>query len=137
MLTNGNKYYVSFVDHFSKYTWLFQISAKSSVMQIFCSFQKLVERQFNCKIKSIQTNWVGECRSFHTYFANIGIQHRITSRDPNIASITLIHPNKMDRLNGNTVTSLKQASHFYHIVMFLTPTGMTLFLWPHISLIAF
>jgi len=78
MSTNGNKYYVSFVDHFNKYTYLFPILAKSSVMQIFCSFQKLVECQFNCKIKSIQTDWGGEYPSLHTYFENIGIQHRIT-----------------------------------------------------------
>jgi len=78
MSTHNNKYYVSFVDHFSKYTWLFPIPAKSSVMQIFFSFQKLVECQFNCKIKSIQTGWGGEYRSLHTYFTNIGIQHRIT-----------------------------------------------------------
>jgi len=53
MSITRNKYYVSFVDHFSKFTWLYPIPNKSSVMPIFCSFQKLVERQFNCKIKSI------------------------------------------------------------------------------------
>jgi len=47
-------------------------------MSIFCSFQKLVERQFNCKIKSVQTNWGGEYRSLHTYFTEIGIQYRIS-----------------------------------------------------------
>jgi len=78
MSTTGNLYYVSFVDHFSKFTWLYPISTKSSVMSIFCSFQKLVERQFNCKIKSIQTDWGGEYCSLHTYFTNIGIQRRIS-----------------------------------------------------------
>jgi hypothetical protein len=56
MSTNDNKYYVLFVDHFSKFTWLFPIANKSGVMQIFCSFQKLVECQFKCKIKSVQTD---------------------------------------------------------------------------------
>jgi histone deacetylase 1/2 len=78
MSTTGNKYYVSFVDHFSKFTWLYPIPNKSSVMPIFCLFQKLVERQFNCKIKSVQTDWGGEYRSLHTYFTKIGIQHRIS-----------------------------------------------------------
>ena len=64
----GNKYYVSFIDHFSKFTWLYPIPNKSSVMPIFHSFQKLVEHQFNCKIKSVQTDWGGEYRSLHTYF---------------------------------------------------------------------
>ena len=78
MSTSGNKFYVSFLDHYSKYTWLYPIPQKSDVYKVFCSFQKLVERQFNCKIKSVQTDWGGEYRSLHKYFENIGIQHRVS-----------------------------------------------------------
>ena len=56
----------------------FQSQTNLMSCQIFCSFQKLVERQFNCKIKSVQTDWGREYRTLHTYFANIVIQHRIT-----------------------------------------------------------
>lgn len=87
LFQNVNKYYVAFVDHFSKYTWLYPISAKSDVYKVFCSFQKLVECQFNCKIKYVQTNWGGEYRSLNNFFPNIGIQH--------IVLHVLIPPNKM------------------------------------------
>ena len=128
MSTNGNKYYVSFIDHFSKYTWLFPIPAKSSVMQIFCSFQKLVERQFNCKIKSIQTDWGGEYRSLHTYFANIGIRHRITCphTSQQNGSVERKHRHIIE-----TGLSLLSHSHVPHIYW------DDAFLMAHISLIAF
>jgi len=54
---NGNRYYVSFIDAFSKFTWLFPISHKSEVMNVFLKFQLMVEWLFNTKIKSVQTDW--------------------------------------------------------------------------------
>lgn len=77
-LSNRNKYYVSFVDHFNKYTWPFPVSHISDIMKVFISFQILVERQFNCKIKLAQTDLGTEFCSLHTFFANIGIQHQVT-----------------------------------------------------------
>jgi hypothetical protein len=41
--TNGNKFYVSFLDAYICYTWLFPISHKSVVCSIFLQFQKYVE----------------------------------------------------------------------------------------------
>jgi hypothetical protein len=44
----GNKkYYVSFIDDFSKFTWLYLIRHKSEVFKFFKEFQCLVERMFN------------------------------------------------------------------------------------------
>ncbi len=53
---NGNKYYVCFIDDFSKFIWSYPIVAKSDVITIFKKFQVHVERFFNCKIKAIQTD---------------------------------------------------------------------------------
>jgi hypothetical protein len=41
----------------------------------FNQFQTLIEHQFSLKIKSVQTNWGGECRKLSTFFKTIGIQH--------------------------------------------------------------
>jgi hypothetical protein len=41
--TNGNKFYVYFLDAYSRYTWLFPISHKNDVCSIFLQFQKYVE----------------------------------------------------------------------------------------------
>ena len=47
------QYYVTFIDDFSKFTWIYLIRHKSEVFQCFHDFQNLVERQFERKIKSI------------------------------------------------------------------------------------
>ena len=51
------KYYVSFIDDFSKFTWIYLIKFKSEVFQKFQEFQAFVERQFNRKILAVQTDW--------------------------------------------------------------------------------
>ena len=39
----GYKYYVSFIDAFSKFTWIYLLHAKSEVEQVFIRFQTHVE----------------------------------------------------------------------------------------------
>jgi hypothetical protein len=70
-------YYVSFVDDFSKYTWIYLIRHKSKVFQIFHTFQSLVERSFNNKIIAMQTNWGGEYQKLDT-FTHIRISHHVS-----------------------------------------------------------
>ena len=73
----GYLYYVSFVDAFSWFTWLYPIKVKSEAITVFQSFKTMVELQFSSKIKSIQTNWGGEFRSFTSFLANHGIVYRL------------------------------------------------------------
>jgi hypothetical protein len=65
---NGARFYVIFVDHFSKFTWFYPIACKSDVFSIFPKFQAYVERQFNHKIKSIQTDGGGEFTKLRPFF---------------------------------------------------------------------
>jgi hypothetical protein len=51
---NNNRFYLSVVDDFSKYTWLFPLASKSEVCATFLRFKQLVETFFNTKIKSVQ-----------------------------------------------------------------------------------
>jgi hypothetical protein len=53
------KYYVSFIDDYSKFTWIYLLCRKSKVFQYFLEFQSLVERRFNCKIITVQSDWGG------------------------------------------------------------------------------
>jgi histone deacetylase 1/2 len=55
-----NNYYVSFIDDFSKFTWIYLLRHKSEVFQRFHDFQNLVECMFNWKIVAVQTDWGGE-----------------------------------------------------------------------------
>lgn len=76
--TNGSKYYVYFLDAFSRYTWLYPLSCKADVTTIFVKFQAYVERFFDFKIKSVQSDWGGEYRPLNTLLHSLGISHRIS-----------------------------------------------------------
>jgi histone deacetylase 1/2 len=72
----GNKnYYVSFIDDFSKFTWVYLLKHKSEVFSKFREFQTLVEHSFNTKIKAMQTDWGGEYQRLNSFFSQIGIAH--------------------------------------------------------------
>jgi hypothetical protein len=76
--SNGNKYYVTFIDAFSRFTWLFPIQCKSDVFSVFNKFLLMVKRLFNTKILQVQTDWGGEFRSLNTFFHKLGIIHRVS-----------------------------------------------------------
>jgi hypothetical protein len=71
------KYYVSFIDDFNKYKWLYLIKKKSDVFQAFQSFQTLVKRQFDQKILAMQTDWEGEYEKLNPFFKKIGIANHV------------------------------------------------------------
>jgi hypothetical protein len=75
---NGNRYYVSFIDDFSKFVWLFPIATKSAVTSIFIQFQKHVENLFDRKIKAVQSDWGGEFRALNPILSRQGISHRLS-----------------------------------------------------------
>lgn len=55
----GRKYYVSFIDDYSKFTWVYLLKFKSEVFHKFLRFQKLVECMYVRKIIAMQTDWGG------------------------------------------------------------------------------
>jgi histone deacetylase 1/2 len=50
------KYYVSFIDDYSKFTWVYLLKKKSYMLK-FCDFQNHVERLFDKKILTMHTDW--------------------------------------------------------------------------------
>jgi histone deacetylase 1/2 len=57
---SGHQFYVSFVDAYSRFTWLYLLKHKSGVFQIFLQFQQHVERLLNKKIIHVQSDWGGK-----------------------------------------------------------------------------
>lgn len=56
----GNKYYVSFIDDYSRMTKVYMIKNKSQVFDCFVKYKNLVENQLNRKIKKIRSDNGGE-----------------------------------------------------------------------------
>jgi len=72
------EYYVSFIDDYSKFTWIYLIRHKSEVFQCFHTFQNLVERQFGRKILAVQSDWGGEYQALNSFFTKIVIAHHVS-----------------------------------------------------------
>lgn len=67
-----------FVDHFSRFAWIYLLKAKSEIYNAFIHFKNLAENQFNTKIKVVQSDWVGEFRNLCKLFTDLGIMHRVS-----------------------------------------------------------
>lgn len=76
--SNGSRYFLSILDDYSKYMWLFPLQLKSNVSSIVMALLKYVETQFFTKLMSIQTDNGGEFRALWPIFCNLGITNRLT-----------------------------------------------------------
>jgi hypothetical protein len=73
------KYYISFIDDFSKFSWVYLMHDRSEATSVFLQFQTHVERLLGTKIKCIQSDWGGEYQKIHnTFFRSLGIAHRVS-----------------------------------------------------------
>ena len=66
------------VDHFTRYTWLYPLTAKSQVKEIFLAFKPLVENRFQKKIQTLFSDNGGEFLALRSYLATNGISHLTT-----------------------------------------------------------
>ena len=74
--SQGYHYYLSILDDFTRFTWIFPLVTKSQALQTFIEFQHMIEKCLSRKIKCLQTDWGGEFRQFLPYLAEQGIQFR-------------------------------------------------------------
>jgi hypothetical protein len=77
MSASKHAYYERFIDDFSKFTWIYLLKKHSKVFQVFLYFQKYVERGFDKKIITMQTDWGGEYEKLHSFFQRVGITHHV------------------------------------------------------------
>ena len=58
----GSKYFVIFVDDFSRYTWIYLMHNRSELAQIYCTFAQMISTQFSKAIKIFRTDNAMEYR---------------------------------------------------------------------------
>jgi len=86
---NGEKYYILFLDAYSKFTWLYLLHSKSQALP---AFKLLVENETSLKIKTIQTD---NAKKFHCF------KYFINNMVCNTVSLVHIHMSKMVPLKGS------------------------------------
>lgn len=76
----GHKYFVTFIDDFSKKTFLYPMKMKSEVYDKMIHFKNLVETQLGMKIKAVRSDNGGEFvnKKMDELFENNGIIHQKT-----------------------------------------------------------
>ncbi|PRQ51221.1 putative RNA-directed DNA polymerase [Rosa chinensis] len=76
----GFKYYVTFIDDYTKFVWVYPLINKSDTFSTFVKFHNFVSTQFRHNILSLQTDGGGEYNSkaFRNYLDHKGIVHFIT-----------------------------------------------------------
>jgi transposase InsO family protein len=77
----GSKYFVTFVDEFTRMMGLYTIKLKSEVFDVFKRFKVLIEKETGRSIKILRTDGGGEYTSkdFEAFYVNHGIVHEVTT----------------------------------------------------------
>ena len=66
------------MDDYRKYTWLFPITLKSDVTNVFLRFKTMVEIFFSYNIASVQSDNGGEFLPLHNKLTSIGVSYRFS-----------------------------------------------------------
>ena len=75
-----NKYFLLFIDDFSRKTWVYFLKEKSEVFDVFKKFKAFVEKQSGFNIKAMRFDRSGEFTSkeFKEFCDNNGIHRPLT-----------------------------------------------------------
>ena len=78
MSRENQKYFVTFIDEKSKYTWLTLLPSKDRVLEACMNFQAYVSNQYNATVKVLRSDNGGEyiSNAFKSHLAKHGIVHQ-------------------------------------------------------------
>lgn len=76
----GSKYYLTFTDDYSKYTWIYFLTSKDQVLRKYEEFDKMITTQLKRKIKVLRSDNGCEYRSkaFDSYLVSRGTKRQFT-----------------------------------------------------------
>ncbi|KAL4367990.1 hypothetical protein GQ457_05G026520 [Hibiscus cannabinus] len=76
----GNKYFILFIDDFTRMTWVYFMKEKSQVFKVFKKFKALAEVQSGCKLQKLISIRGKEYTStkFDLFCEDEGIEHQLT-----------------------------------------------------------
>ena len=77
---SGYKYFLNFIDYFSRRTWVYFLKLKSEVFNMFLAFKAFVEKQYGHHILNLRSENGGEYvnKKFINFFTDHGSQLQYT-----------------------------------------------------------
>jgi len=78
---SGKRYFLTFIDDFSRKTWIYFLKEKSEVFGVFKKFKVIIENETDTKIKAIRLDRGGEYTSaeFMRYCEELDIKRLLTA----------------------------------------------------------
>ena len=76
----GSRYFVVFIDDYSRYSWIFPMQSRSEILPIYSNFAKMVETQFSKRIKTFRSDNALEYTqyAFQALLHSYGTVHHLT-----------------------------------------------------------
>ncbi|MCO5606691.1 hypothetical protein L7F22_060880 [Adiantum nelumboides] len=76
----NNLYFVTFIDDFSRFCWVYPLKGKLDVFAIFQHYVSMVENETGCKVQTLRTDRGGEYMSgaFKDFLGKKSIKHQCT-----------------------------------------------------------
>lgn len=74
----GHRYFVTFIDEFSRCTWIFLLKDRSELLSVFQNFFKEIQNQFGCSIRILRSDNAKEyfSTSFNSFMSENGVIHQ-------------------------------------------------------------
>lgn len=89
----GFRYFVAFIDDFSRGTWVYLLKSKQDVLSVFQQFHKMIDTQFNARVKILCTNNGGSTLLIPSLFISLIME--FFTKPP-----VQLHLNKMRKLKA-------------------------------------
>ncbi|WJZ94464.1 hypothetical protein VitviT2T_013319 [Vitis vinifera] len=76
----GSRYFVVFIDDYSRYSWIFPMKSRSEILSICSNFAKMIETQFSKRIKTFRSDNALEYtqHAFQALLHSYGTVHHLT-----------------------------------------------------------
>nr|CAN70361.1 hypothetical protein VITISV_033646 [Vitis vinifera] len=76
----GSRYFVVFIDDYSRYIWIFPMKSCSEILSIYSNFAKMIETQFSKRIKTFRSDNALEYtqHAFQALLHSYGTVHHLT-----------------------------------------------------------
>ena len=76
----GSRYFIVFIDDYSRYSWIFPMKSCSEILLIYSNFAKMVETQFSKRIKTFRSDNALEYTqyAFQALLHSYGTIHHLT-----------------------------------------------------------
>ncbi|KAG8502260.1 hypothetical protein CXB51_002212 [Gossypium anomalum] len=78
---NGSRYFILFIDDYSRYCWIYFLKQKSEVASVFLKFKTAAETETGCKLKTLRSDNGTEYTSsgLNMFYDETGIKHQLTN----------------------------------------------------------